>query len=61
MKKTSEPDLLELLEAVYLGTLAPIGQLLREAGVDLLKLDRQPDVATYWEPHAPYDPMDREH
>jgi hypothetical protein len=57
----SEPDqeiLLEVLEAVYWDTVIPLAAQLRDAGVDLLSLQMDPDEASYWEPYPAYSSLD---
>ena len=52
-----EATLLEVLEAVYWDTVIPVGQELRNAGVDLLSLETDSAAASYWEPHPTYAPL----
>lgn len=57
----SEADqaiLLDVLEAIYWDTVIPLASELRDAGVDLLRLELDRDTASYWESQPPYSPLD---
>jgi hypothetical protein len=58
MSEAHQAMVLEVLEAIYWDTVIPIASELRDAGVDLLSLELDRDAATYWQPHAPYAPLD---
>ena len=57
MSKEDQTILIEILEGVYLDTVAPLAALLQDARVDLLNLELDPDVASYWEPYSAYSSL----
>ncbi|MEM9276077.1 MAG: hypothetical protein AAGA80_24420 [Cyanobacteria bacterium P01_F01_bin.143] len=53
----NETMIFEALEAIYYDTLTPIAQKMRDAGIDLLQVNWQSDVQSYWEPCDSYAEM----
>jgi hypothetical protein len=57
MSKVDQATTLEILEAIYWDTVIPLAAELDEAGVDLLKLQIDPDAGSYWEPQPEYSSL----
>ena len=53
----SEIIIFEVLEAIYLDTITPIAQQMRNAGIDLLQVNWQSEAESYWEPCDSYAEM----
>ena len=53
----NEEIIFKALEAIYYDTVSPIAQHIRNAGIDLLCVNWQRDLESYWEPCESYADM----